>query len=87
MERQAGHPDGGAARILRQREQDRQVLSEEQRAAVLALAHDFPALWRDPKTPDRERKRMMRLLLEHITLSRGEHTPYTSGSKVAPPRR
>jgi DNA invertase Pin-like site-specific DNA recombinase len=57
----------------RQREQDRQVLSEEQRAAVLALAHDFPALWRDPKTPDRERKRMMRLLLEDITLSRSEH--------------
>lgn len=57
----------------RQREQDRQVLSEEQRAAVLALAHDFPALWRDPKTPDRERKRMIRLLLEDITLIRGEH--------------
>lgn len=57
----------------RQREQDRQVLSEEQRAAVLALAHDFPALWRDPKTPDRERKRMIRLLLEDITLLRGEH--------------
>ena len=57
----------------RQREQDRQVLSEEQRAAILALAHDFPALWRDPKTPDRERKRMIRLLLEDVTLIRGEH--------------
>ena len=56
----------------RQREQDRQVLSEEQRAAILALAHHFPALWRDPKTPDRERKRMIRLLLEDITLIRGE---------------
>jgi len=56
----------------RQREQDRKVLSEPQRAAILALATDFPALWRDPKTPDRERKRMIRLLLEDITLLRGE---------------
>jgi hypothetical protein len=31
----------------RQREQDRKVLSEPQRAAILALATDFPALWRD----------------------------------------
>ena len=57
----------------RRREQDRQLLSEEQRAAILALAHDFPALWRDPKTPSRERKRMIRLLLEDVTLIRGEH--------------
>jgi hypothetical protein len=57
----------------RQREQDRKVLSEPQRAAILALAADFPALWRDPNTPDRERKRMIRLLLEDITLLRGEH--------------
>lgn len=55
-----------------QREQDRQVLSEEQRAAILALATNFPALWRDPRTPDRERKRMIRLLLEDVTLIRGE---------------
>jgi len=41
-------------------------------AAILALATDFPALWRDPNTPDRERKRMIRLLLEDITLLRGE---------------
>jgi hypothetical protein len=56
----------------RQREQDRKVLSDPQRAAILALATDFPALWRDPNTPDRERKRMIRLLLEDITLLRGE---------------
>jgi len=29
-------------------------------------------LWRDPNTPDRERKRMIRLLLEDVTLVRGE---------------
>jgi DNA invertase Pin-like site-specific DNA recombinase len=56
----------------RQREQDRKILSEPQRAAILALATNFPALWRDPNTPDRERKRMIRLLLEDITLLRGD---------------
>lgn len=53
-----------------QGEQNRKVLSEPQRAA--SLATNFPALWRDPNTPDRGRKRMIRLLLENITLLRGE---------------
>jgi DNA invertase Pin-like site-specific DNA recombinase len=52
------------------RQADRRVLDEEQRAAVLALATDFPRLWRDPHTPDLERKRMVRLLLEDVTLRR-----------------
>lgn len=56
----------------RQREQDRKVLSDQQRAAILSLATNFPQLWRDPNTPDRERKRMIRLLLEDITLVRGD---------------
>lgn len=58
-------------------------LSEEQRARVLALATDFPAIWRDPKTPDRERKRMVRLLIEDVTLLRDEtitaHVRYKGG--------
>lgn len=55
----------------RQREQDRQVVNDQQRAAILSLANSFPKLWRDPTTPDRERKRMVRLLLEDVTLIRG----------------
>ena len=35
---------------------------------MLALATDFPRLWRAPGTPQRERKRMVRLLLEDVTL-------------------
>ena len=54
----------------RRHEQDARVLTDEQRASILALASDFPRLWRDPATPDRERKRMVRLLLEHVTLNR-----------------
>jgi hypothetical protein len=39
----------------------------EQRRRILALATDFPRLWQASGTPDRERKRMVRLLLEDVT--------------------
>jgi len=47
---------------------DRAQISEQQRASIAALAHDFPRLWQNSKTPDRERKRLVRLLLEDVTL-------------------
>lgn len=50
----------------------RAELTKEQRAKIAAVATDFPALWRDPKTPQRERKRMVRLLLEDVTLIRNK---------------
>lgn len=55
-----------------QRQQDNPVLADEERAAILALATDFPRLWRDPRTSDRERKRMARLILEDVTLIKRE---------------
>src|ERR1019366_7720900 len=57
----------------RQRTQDRKLVDEQQRAAILSLASNFPQLWRDPSTPDRERKRMVRLLLEDVTVSREDN--------------
>ena len=54
----------------RRHQADREVLSEEQRTALFSLTTDFPRLWRDPTTPSRERKRMVRLLLEDVTLIR-----------------
>ena len=58
----------------RQRQADRAVLDEESQSRILALTTDFPKLWKSPKTPDRERKRMVRLLIEDVTLSKGEQT-------------
>lgn len=52
--------------------QDLAELDEERRKQILALATDFPRLWNDPKTPQRERKRMVRLLLEDVTLTKGD---------------
>ncbi|HEX2521238.1 MAG TPA: hypothetical protein VHP35_03870 [Terriglobia bacterium] len=57
----------GQQEYERQRQADTS-LTEQQRAEILALATDFPRLWNDPKTPQRERKRMARLLIEDVTL-------------------
>jgi hypothetical protein len=67
-----------------QRQQDRAAIDEQQRARINALASDFPRLWQDPKTPDRERKRMVRLLLADVTLIRGNgitvHVRFNGGA-------
>lgn len=55
-----------------QRAAERLLVDAEQRAQIMALANDFPALWHDPATPDRERKRMLRLLIEDATLHKGK---------------
>jgi len=44
------------------------ALTEENKARIRSLAADFPALWSDPATPQRERKRMARLMIEDVTL-------------------
>ena len=46
-------------------------IDEKQRASIINLAKDFPRLWNDPRTPDRERKRMARLLITDVTLLKG----------------
>jgi len=51
---------------------DRALLDEQSREKILALAKDFPRLWNDPNTPDRERKRMIRLIIADVTLSKDD---------------
>lgn len=65
---------GRSARLRKEqrREQDRKILADEQRSATLALAEDLPRLWKDPEIEDRDRKRMIRLLIEDVTLIRGD---------------
>jgi DNA invertase Pin-like site-specific DNA recombinase len=55
----------------RRRQSDRTIVDEAQRARILALTTDLPRLWNEPTTPDRERKRMVRLLIEDVTLLKG----------------
>jgi len=56
----------------RQKENEQKIFCAEQREKILALAADFPKVWNDPNLLHRERKRMVRLLLEDVTLHKGE---------------
>jgi DNA invertase Pin-like site-specific DNA recombinase len=46
------------------------TLTDTQRQRITALAADFPTLFNNPATPPRERKRMVRLLIEDVTIRR-----------------
>ncbi len=48
----------------------RAAFTDEHKARIRALAADFPALWTNPATPQRERKRMARLLIEDVTINK-----------------
>lgn len=56
----------------RQRQADAARFDQATRERIAALATDFPAVWNDPSTLQRERKRMLALLVEDVTLLRGE---------------
>lgn len=57
---------------LERQANERPELSQQQRAEVLALSSDFPRLWQDPRTPAREKKRLLRFLIEDVTLIAGD---------------
>jgi Recombinase zinc beta ribbon domain/Recombinase/MerR HTH family regulatory protein len=63
------------------------TLGEEQKQRVRALAADFPALWTNPATPQRERKRMVRLLIEDVTLTKTDqihlHVRFPGGTTTS----
>jgi len=56
----------------RLRQADHIAVNDDAKSRITALAADFPKLWQDPNTPDRERKRMIRLLIEDVTLIKKE---------------
>src|SRR4029453_9575705 len=57
-----------AAEEQRQRDQDQ--LSAAEGEAMLGLPCDFAAIWRAPRTADRDRKRIVRLLIEDVTVQK-----------------
>jgi hypothetical protein len=46
------------------------ALTDQHKQRIRQLASDFPKLWNDPATPARERKRIARLLIEDVTLTK-----------------
>jgi DNA invertase Pin-like site-specific DNA recombinase len=54
------------------RERDVALLNQEHTAALKALVSDFSAIWRNNSLPNRERKRIVRLLIEDVTILKGK---------------
>lgn len=59
-------------RCEQQKQADETTGREVDQGRVLSLVEDFPAIWRDSRTPQRERKRMVGLLIEDVTLKKAE---------------
>ena len=55
-------------------QRDKSGLSPDRRDQIASLATDFPTLWNSTSTTDRDRKRMLRLLIEDVTLLKGPET-------------
>ena len=53
-------------------QKQRLMIDSQTREQLLALATDFPRIWNDPSVEHRDRKRILRLLIEDVTLIRGE---------------
>src|SRR5207244_7190746 len=56
----------------RQQEAEQRKLSALEQQAIADLVEDFPRVWKDSRTSDRDRKRMVRWLLEDVTVLRQE---------------
>jgi DNA invertase Pin-like site-specific DNA recombinase len=56
------------------REQHAGTLTSAQKDRIAQLVTDLPAIWTDPATPARERKRIARLLLTDVTVTRTTDT-------------
>lgn len=56
----------------RKRKADQDLLNDDARARILALSADFPRVWNDPGIEPLERKRMVALLIEDVTLVKAE---------------
>jgi Homeodomain-like domain-containing protein len=60
-----------AAEQPHQEDQDR--LSTTERETMMGLPHELTRFWHDPRTTDRERKRVVRLLIEDGTVLKTDH--------------
>src|SRR3989475_1648196 len=58
--------------VERQHEAEQRQLSALEEQTMKELVEDFPRVWKDPRTSDRDRKRMVRLLLSDVTLLQDE---------------
>jgi DNA invertase Pin-like site-specific DNA recombinase len=63
-----------AAEYDRRAQEQAAKLDEEVCRRIRELAEQFPRVWNDPRVPSAERKRIFRLLVEDVTLLKGQTT-------------
>ena len=56
----------------RQQQADQKLLDDDARARIRALAENFPQVWNDERIPSIERKRIVALLIEDVTLVKAD---------------
>ena len=56
----------------RQQQADQKLLSAQECAQIRQLAEDFPRIWHDNRVAPLDRKRMVALLIEDVTLTKAE---------------
>ena len=67
-----------------QTQKQRLLIDSQTREQLLSLAADFPRVWNDPLVEPRERKRILHLLIDDVTLINGEMTKSTCACGAAP---
>jgi recombinase-like zinc beta ribbon protein/Homeodomain-like domain-containing protein len=55
-------------------QQDQARLSATERETMMALPQEFTRFWPDPRTTERERQRVVRLLIEDVTVQKTDHS-------------
>jgi len=61
------------AEYAQRRAQSQSRLDAQQQAEIRRIATDFPSLWAHPATSMQDKKRMVRLLIEDVTLPRHQY--------------
>jgi DNA invertase Pin-like site-specific DNA recombinase len=56
-----------------QRRCDEKNIDDQARKRIAELAHQLPAVWNDPATPVKQRKRLLGYLIEDVTLVKTDH--------------
>ncbi|MGK5092890.1 recombinase family protein [Deltaproteobacteria bacterium TL4] len=62
-------------RYVEHQQSDPLILSTTQKQGLLEIAKDFPKLWNAPSTESKDKKHILRLLIEDITVKRPEKLP------------
>ncbi|MCA1681664.1 MAG: recombinase family protein, partial [Actinobacteria bacterium] len=69
--------DAAQAELARRETARPAALSDEQRAAILALGQDLDQVWTAPTTTDRDRKQLLHTLLDEVNIT--VHRDHTQG--------